>query len=212
MIKIDMINFEPLPFFGKCNSIKSIGIVNSDTEGKSYLVKRYDDKGKEKKENFYVPMKLRAVRDLMEDYCNDVGDYLAKNESKYIECKKAKKIFNLDISLDKLKNYEKISKVGICLGALLIGATFSIISIPVVFYTGMIVLLTSSVGMVVLNDISKEIEQSKFLKDYDLFSRKFNENRSYLDKNKLSERTRYNGLSNSKNEGNNLKLRKIKTL
>ena len=84
-----MISFESLPYFGKINSISRIIKINDD-ENKHYLIKRYDYKGNEKSEDFIIPISLKNTKEIIEDYCKDVNDYLIKYETKYIEYKNKK--------------------------------------------------------------------------------------------------------------------------
>ena len=203
-----MLRNESLPYFGKINSISRIIKVDND-EGRYYLVKRYDANGKEKKEDFISSINLKNTKGILEDYCRDVRDYLTKNESKYIEYRKKKKIFNFDISLDKLNLFDKLSKVGVCLGTVLLGLTFSVVSIPVIFYTGMLILVVGGIGLVVVSDINKELEQSQFVSEYDICSRKMNEYKSYLDNNLNKSLTSYNGISKTENMGNTLKKTRV---
>jgi len=204
-----MISNEHLPFFGKNNSISKIIKIHNDEE-KYYLITRYDNNGSEKDENFRIPIKLETTMGIMEDYCRDLREYLTKNESKYVSYKKKKRVFNFNVSIDKLKLFDKIAKVGIYLGAGLIGLTFSIISLPILFGVGMVILVVSSVGVFIINDINKELKEIKFVDSYDEYSRKFNEYKNCLDNKMRSNPTRYKGLSSEKNKGNTLvKERKL---
>lgn len=206
-----MIRNESLPYFGKINSISRIIKVNTDDD-KYYLIKRYDEYGDEKSEDFIVPINLKNTNGIIMDYCRDIKDYLTKNETKYIELKKKDKVFNINISKDKINLLDKISKVSICLGTVMVGLTFSVILSPIVFYMGMAVLVMAGIGNIVANDINKELQLVDFIDGYDELSMKLNEYKSYLDTNMKNELTLYKGLSNTKNKGNNLKLKKIKTL
>lgn len=206
-----MIRNESLPYFGKINSISRIIKVNTDDD-KYYLIKRYDEYGDEKSEDFIVPINLKNTNGIIMDYCRDIKDYLTKNETKYIELKKKDKVFNINISKDKINLLDKVSKAFICLGTVMVGLTFSVISIPIVFYMGMAVLVMAGIGNIVANDINKELQLVDFIDGYDELSMKLNEYKSYLDTNMKNELTLYKGLSNTKNKGNNLKLKKIKTL
>ena len=94
----------------------------------------------------------------------------------------------------------------------MVGLTFSVILSPIVFYMGMAVLVMAGIGNIVINDINKELELVDFIDGYDKLSMKLNEYKSYLDTNMKKELTLYKGLSDTKNKGNNLKLKKIKTL
>ena len=76
----------------------------------------------------------------------------------------------------------------------------------------MAVLVMAGIGNIVISDINKELELVDFIDGYDKLSMKLNEYKSYLDTNMKNELTLYKGLSNTKNKGNNLKLKKIKTL
>ena len=206
-----MINFENLPFFGKINSICKI-IKVEDDENKYYLIKRYDHKGKEKKENFTIPINPKNTQGILEDYCQDIKDYLIKYENKYNEYKTNKRVFNLNISLAKLKQFDKLSKIGILAGTLLTGLSFSFISLPILLYSGIIILITSSVGNIIITDITKEVAQNNFITTYDNYSKTLNEYRSYLDNKLKIKLTEYNGLTNEKNKGNSLNLKKVKAL
>ena len=204
-----MIKNEYLPFFGKNNSISKITKIHNDEE-KYYLLTRYDCNGNEKKDMFRIPIKLETTRGIMEDYCRDLREYLIKYENKYVDYKKKKRVFNFNGSYDKLKLVDKLSKIGVYLGAGLIGFTFSIVSLPILFGIGMVVLVVSSVGMFVISDINKEIDEVKFINSYDEYSRRFNEYMSCLDNKMSNNPTKYKGLSNSKNKGNTLiKERKL---
>ena len=206
-----MIRNESLPYFGKINSISRIIKVNTEDD-KHYLIKRYDEYGDEKSEDFIIPINLKNTNGIIIDYCRDIKDYVTKNETRYIELKKKNKIFNINISKDKINLLDKVSKAFICLGTVMVGLTFSVILSPIVFYMGMAVLVMAGIGNIVISDINKELELVDFIDGYDKLSMKLNEYKSYLDTNMKNELTLYKGLSNTKNKGNNLKLKKIKTL
>ena len=203
-----MIKMESLPYFGKINSISRIEKIHTD-ENKHFLIKRYNSNGKERKEDFIIPINKKNERGIIADFCNDLRDYLRKNESKYIECKNSKRVFNINISLDKINLLNKISKIGICVGGLLLGLTFSIISIPIVFYMGMSILLISGIGIVVIGDINKENLQVKFVDDYNRYSKMLSEYASYLDDYTKNKKTEYKGLSNDKTKGHNIKKTRV---
>lgn len=208
---VNMIEFESLPYFGKINSISRIVKVENDDD-RYYLVKRYNSLGNEKKEDFVIPINLKNIKGIIEDYCNDVRDYLTKNENKYIELKNKKQVFNFSISTEKLNLLDKITKIGLCLGTALVGLTFSVVLFPIVFYVGMIVLVLSGIGMVVVSDINKEVEIKQFVNDYDDYSKRLGDYKSCLD-NKLSRNlTEYCGLNNEKNEciENTLRISRVK--
>jgi len=206
-----MIKNESLPYFGKINSISRIIKVNTEDE-KYYLIKRYDNDGNEKNENFVIPINLKNTNGIIMDYCRDIKDYLTKNETKYIELKKKDKVFNINISKDKINLLDKVSKAFICLGTVMVGLTFSVVLSPMFFYMGMAVLVMAGIGNIVISDINKELDLVDFIDGYDKLSMKLNEYKSYLDTNMKNELTLYKGLSKTKNKGNNLKLKKIKTL
>ena len=206
-----MINFESLPFFGKINSICKIIKVDDD-ENKYYIVKRYDHKGNEKKEDFIVPINPKNTKGIIEDYCKDIKDYLIKDEKKYNEYKTKKKIFNFNISTSTIKSLEIISNLGICLGTVLTGLSFSLISMPILLYSGVIILVISGIGNVVVGDINKEVIQTEFINTYDNYSKQLNEYKSYLDSKLKTKPTEYNGLTKEKNKGNSIKLKKVKAL
>ena len=100
------------------------------------------------------------------EFSTNDNSYLIKNENKYSELKNKKKLFNINISLNKLDKYRQISKIGICLGTILVGITISMISVQVLFLAGMGTLLISGVGMLVINDIGKEVEENNFVDSY----------------------------------------------
>jgi len=206
-----MIKNESLPYFGKINSISRIIKVNTEDE-KYYLIKRYDNDGNEKNENFVIPINLKNTNGIIMDYCRDIKDYLTKNETKYIELKKKDKVFNINISKDKINLLDKVSKAFICLGTVMVGLTFSVVLSPMFFYMGMAVLVMAGIGNIVISDINKELDLVDFIDGYDKLCMKLNEYKSYLDTNMKNELTLYKGLSKTKNKGNNLKLKKIKTL
>lgn len=208
---VTMIKNESLPYFGKINSISRIIKVNTEDE-KYYLIKRYDNDGNEKNENFVIPINLKNTNGIIMDYCRDIKDYLTKNETKYIELKKKDKVFNINISKDKINLLDKVSKAFICLGTVMVGLTFSVVLSPMFFYMGMAVLVMAGIGNIVISDINKELDLVDFIDGYDKLSMKLNEYKSYLDTNMKNELTLYKGLSKTKNKGNNLKLKKIKTL
>lgn len=206
-----MISNESLPYFGKINSISKIIKVDNGKE-KYYLIKRYDTDGNERDEEFFVPINLENTKGIMEDFCKDLKDYLAKNEKKYVELKKKKKLFDNELFLNKLGLFEKFSRAGICLGTLLVGLTISVISIPVFFLFGMCILVVSGVGVVVVRDVNKELDESKFVSSYDEYSRKLNDFRSCLESKFKNEVTKYNGLGKGKSMGNSLRMKKVKVL
>ena len=208
---VTMIKNESLPYFGKINSISRIIKVNTEDE-KYYLIKRYDNDGNEKNENFVIPINLKNTNGIIMDYCRDIKDYLTKNETKYIELKKKDKVFNINISKDKINLLDKVSKAFICLGTVMVGLTFSVVLSPMFFYMGMAVLVMAGIGNIVISDINKELDLVDFIDGYDKLCMKLNEYKSYLDTNMKNELTLYKGLSKTKNKGNNLKLKKIKTL
>lgn len=207
-----MIRSESLPYFGKINSISRIEEYTDENKGKYYLVKRYNSKGTEKKETFVIPANIKNITGLIKDFCIDLNDYLTKNENKYINLRSKKRIFNLNISSDKLNFASFLGKVGVCFGTGLVGINFVIPSIPVLLYVGMSILLLSSTSIFIISDIKKELKEVSFVRNYDGYTYKLNEYKNYIKGNNDKGLTKYRGVSHEKNIGNILKMKKVKTL
>jgi len=209
---INKINSIRLPFFGKINSIASIDILEDENSAKYISIKRYGIYGNLKKEKYDIQINLKNIHGIFYDISKDIEDYLIKYKNKYNECRKNKKVFNTNISFKQLNKFDKICKIGICLGTMLIGLTFSVISLPTLFISGIAILVISGVGELIISDITKELKENNFVLGYDNYCIKLSEFKSYLDNKFKIEATKYNGLINEKNHGNSLKLKKIKTL
>lgn len=207
-----MIRSESLPYFGKINSISRIEKIDNDIHGKYYLIKRYDANGNEKKETFFVSVSLKNVTGILKDYCIDLNDYLMKNKNKYISYKNKKRYFNINVSMDKLDFSSFLAKAGICFGTGLVGITFTIPSVPVLFYVGITILLASSTGVMVISDLKKELDEVMFVNQYDNYTEKLSKYRSYIEESNEKRLTQYRGVVHEKNKGNILKMKKLKTL
>ena len=145
-----MILSKKIPYYGKYNSISSIELSEDKL---SYLVRRFDNKGKEKKEVFEIANKSKNTKLLFQDYFNDVEEYLTKNKDKYNNYKNKKIALKKDFDLNKIIKLNKISKISLALSTLLIATSFFTTSTITLYYIGLLILIPTSTGVLVLTDI-----------------------------------------------------------
>jgi len=204
-----MFSSKKLPYYGKYNSISSINLSEDKT---TYLVKRYNNDGEEKKEVFEISNKNKNLKLLLKDYYHDVKEYLRKNEKKYSDYKEKKitikKVFDIN-TIEKLKNTTKLSTI---IATLLIIFSFFTTSTIMLYYIGLLILIPSSTGLLLLTDIAKELNINKFIDDYEEFESFLLSYETKLENENKKSLTEYNGLNKDKNKGNDLKLKKIRTL
>lgn len=198
-----------IPFYGKYNSISRIELSE---DGFTYQVKRYDNKGKEKKETFEVPKKNKNTDSLINDYYSNVEEFLIKNKNKYTLSKDKKISLKKNFNLNKISKLIKVAKIGLTLSTLLIIFTSLTASSILLYYIGFVILIPSSTGLFVLNDIAKEVKLKNFIGDYEAFEDSLNEYKLKIETKNKKSLTEYNGLNKDKNKGNDLKLKKIRTL
>lgn len=203
-----MILSKKIPYYGKYNSISSIELSEDKL---SYLVRRFDNKGKEKKEVFEIANKSKNTKLLFQDYFNDVEEYLTKNKDKYNNYKNKKIALKKDFDLNKIIKLNKISKISLALSTLLIATSFFTTSTITLYYIGLLILIPTSTGVLVLTDIEKEQNIKNFINIYEELEANLIEYTS-KEHNTKTTLTEYNGLNKDKNKGNDLKLKKIKTL
>ena len=198
-----------IPYYGKYNSISKISLSD---DSKTFLVKRYDNNGFEKNEIFEINNKTKNIEMLLINYYNDVEEYLKKNKNKYLSYKEQKitikKMFDINI-IEKLK---KITKSSMTISLLLIVLSFFVMNNIITYYIGLLILIPSSTGLILLNDIAKEINIKTFIDEYEEFEFHLTEYQKGLEHQNKKSITEYNGLNKDKNKGNDLNLKKIRTL
>ena len=204
-----MLLMKKIPFYGKYNSISSIELSN---DGFTYQVKRYDSKGNEKKEIFETPKKNRNTEGLINDYYNNVEEFLIKNKNKYMSYKDKKISLKKNFNSNTISKLKKFAKIGLTASTLLILLSSLTTGSIILCYIGFIVLIPSSTSLFVLNDISKELKIKNFINDYEEFDFNLAEHKLKIQKNNKQSLTKYNGLNEDKNKGNDLKMKKIRTL
>ena len=198
-----------IPYYGKYNSISEIKLSN---DGHTYQVKRYNTKGKEKQEIFEIPKKHKNTELLFSDYYNNVEEYLIKNKNKYTSYKNKKINLKKAFNLTTINKLTKLSKIGLTISTLLI--LFSLLTNPsiLLYYIGFIILIPSSTSLFILTDIAKDLNIKNFIDDYEEFEYNLNQYKLKIDNKNKQALTEYNGLNKDKNKGNDLKLKKIRTL
>ena len=196
-----------IPFYGKYNSINSI---NYNEENNTYYVKRYDYNGLIKEETFEIPNNKKNISLLKADYYNDVSEYLIKNKEKYNIYKDKKLSINKDVDKKFINKTNKLLKILLIIGTCLVGTSFYLTSLPLLIYLATGILATSSVCLLMLSDLNKEVNIKNFINDYEEFEYALKEYRTSINNKDKKSLTEYNGLNKDKNKGNDLNLRKIK--
>lgn len=198
-----------IPYYGKYNSISSIEL-SEDTL--TYLVKRFNNQGKERDEIFIIPNKKKNTDAILRDYFSNVEEYLQKNKNKYTSYKNKKISIKKDFNIPKLEKLKNISKIGLLLSVLIILLAIITASSIGIYYIGFIGLIPSSTSLFLLNDISKDSKIKQFLNDYEEFELNLTNYQTQIDHENKNSLTAYNGLNKDKNKGNDLNLKKIRTL
>ena len=196
-----------IPFYGKYNSINS---VNYNEENNIYYVKRYDYNGLIKEETFEIPNNKKNTSLLKDDYYNDVSQYLIKNKKKYNTYKSKKMSINKDVDKKFINKTSKLLKILLIVGVCLVGASFYLTTLPLLIYLATGILATSSVCLLMLSDLNKELKIKNFINDYEDFELALKEYETTINNSDKKSLTSYNGLNKEKNKGNDLSLRKIK--
>lgn len=196
-----------IPFYGKYNSINCI---NYDKENNIYYVKRYDYNGLIKEELFEISNIKKNFFLLKEDYYNDVGEYLFKNKEKYNVYKIKKLAINKDVDKNFVTKVNKFLKILFVVSICLVGVSFYLTSLPFIIYLATGILATSSVCLLMLSDLKKELDIKSFVNDYEEFEYALKEYESSKNNKEKRALTEYNGLNKDINKGNDLSLRKIK--
>ena len=198
-----------IPYNGKYNSISNIKLSE---ESLTYLVKRYNNNGKEKNETFEIAAKNKNTNALLNDYFNDVEEYLRKNKDQYTSYKDKKITIKKDFDINKIDKLKNISKISLILSTLIILLAFITTSTIITYYIGFVILIPSSTALFVLADISKDLKIKNFIEDYEEFEANLTEYKNEIDHENKKSLTAYNGLNKDKNKGNDLNLKKIRTL
>lgn len=204
-----MLFSKKIPYYGKYNSISSIKLSEDNL---AYLVKRFDNLGKEKQETFEIPKKNKNTDALLQDYFSNVEEYLRKNKEKYSAYKDKKITIKKDFDITKINKWKKITKTSLAISTLIILLTFLTTSTIISYYIGFLLLIPSGTGLFLLTDISKEVNIKNFIKDYEEFEFNLTEYQNGIESENKKSLTAYNGLNKDKNKGNDLKLKKIRTL
>ena len=198
-----------IPYYGKYNTISEVTLLE---DNKKYLVTRYNDQGQEKNEIFTIVNKNKNTELLMKDYYQNVKEYLTKNKEKYISCKEQKLTLKKDFDLNFIKKLKKILKSTTSIAALIIFLSLFTNSAIILYYIGLLILIPSSTGLLLLNDISKELDIKNFIKDYEEFEYYLREYELKIENQNKKTLTEYNGLNKEKSKGNDWNLKKIRTL
>lgn len=198
-----------IPYYGKYNSISNIKLSEDSL---TYLVKRYDNKGRERKETFEIAAKKKNTDALLNDYFSNVEEYLRKNKDKYTSYKDKKITIKKDFDINKIDKLKNISKISLLLSTFIILLALLTTSTIIAYYIGFVILIPSSTGLFLLTDISKDLKIKNFIKDYEEFEINLTEYKNEIEHENKKSLTEYNGLNKDKNKGNDLKLKKIRTL
>ena len=198
-----------IPYYGKYNSISNIKLSEDSL---TYLVKRYDNKGRERNETFEIAAKKKNTDALLNDYFNNVEEYLRKNKDKYASYKDKKITIKKDFDINKIDKLKNISKISLLLSTFIILLALLTTSTIIGYYIGFVILIPSSTGLFLLTDISKDLKIKNFIKDYEEFEINLTEYKNEIEHENKKSLTEYNGLNKDKNKGNDLKLKKIRTL
>lgn len=198
-----------IPYYGKYNSISNIKLSEDSL---TYLVKRYDNKGRERKETFEIAAKKKNTDALLNDYFSNVEEYLRKNKDKYTSYKDKKITIKKDFDINKIDKLKNLSKISLLLSTFIILLALLTTSTIIGYYIGFVILIPSSTGLFLLTDISKDLKIKNFIKDYEEFEINLTEYKNEIEHENKKSLTEYNGLNKDKNKGNDLKLKKIRTL
>ena len=196
-----------IPYYGKYNSISNVTISE---DGKNYLVRRYDDKGKIREEVFKTPNKPKNKQLLLKDYYHDIEEYLIKNKTKYEDIITSEKLLKKNISLDNIKKYTKIFSISTCLSAILVATSIYIPSAIILYYISSSMLVVSGVGTLLTTDLAKEVKKKNFVDNYNQFNKDLKTYQTSIENNNKQTHTSYKGLNNDKNKGNDLTIKKVR--
>ena len=163
-----------------------------------------------KKDYKLLKRRHKNINLLKSDYYNDVGEYLFKNKEKYNLYKSKKLSINKDVNKIFINKTNKLLKILLVVSTCMVGVSFYLTTIPFLIYLATGILTTSSVCLLMLSDLNKELNIKNFISDYEEFGYALKEYESGINSRDKKTLTEYNGLNKDKNKGNDLKLRKIK--
>ena len=200
-----------LPFYGKAGSISKIEAISKEDHVHHYLRYEYDIKGREKQPQM-VPK--RQLNKLKENYFQDLREWLACNQSKYLE--KKSKLYS-----PKNNNFKKICMDAVLfLGVAMSGFVLACLSINAVgmgLATGFGITVFGVAGtfgiMKATEAANYKVNKKNlaFCEQYKSCEQKINEyniERDRIKKNK-NNFTKYQGIILDKSNGNTLKKTKV---
>lgn len=200
-----------IPFYGKAGSISKVEAVLREEHIHHYLRYEYDIKGREKQPQM-VPK--RQLNKLKENYFQDLREWLACNQSKYLE--KKSKLYS-----PKNNNFKKICMdVVLFLGVAMSGFVLACLSINAVgmgLATGFGITVFGVAGtfgiMKATEAANYKVNKKNlsFCEQYKSFEQKINEyniERDRIKKNK-NNFTKYQGIILDKSNENTLKKTRV---
>lgn len=200
-----------IPFYGKAGSISKVEAVSREDHIHHYLRYEYDIKGREKQPQM-VPK--RQLNKLKENYFQDLREWLACNQSKYLE--KKSKLYS-----PKNNNFKKICMDAVLfLGVAMSGFVLACLSINAVgmgLATGFGITVFGVAGtfgiMKATEAANYKVNKKNlaFCEQYKSCEQKINEyniERDRIKKNK-NNFTKYQGIILDKSNGNTLKKTKV---
>ena len=200
-----------IPFYGKAGSISKVEAVSREDHIHHYLRYEYDIKGHEKQPQM-VPK--RQINKLKENYFQDLKEWLACNQSKYLE--KKSKLYS-----PKNNNFKKICMDAVLfLGVAMSGFVLACLSINAVgmgLATGFGITVFGVAGtfgiMKATEAANYKVNKKNlaFCEQYKSCEQKINEyniERDRIKKNK-NNFTKYQGIILDKSNGNTLKKTKV---
>lgn len=200
-----------IPFYGKAGSISKVEAVSREDHIHHYLRYEYDIKGREKQPQM-VPK--RQFNKLKENYFQDLREWLACNQSKYLE--KKSKLYS-----PKNNNFKKICMdAALFLGVAMSGFVLACLSINAVgmgLATGFGITVFGVAGtfgiMKVTEAANYKVNKKNlaFCEQYKSCEQKINEyniERDRIKKNK-NNFTKYQGIILDKSNENTLKKTKV---
>ena len=178
-------NFK-LPFYGKKGTIKDI-----KEDKKYYIVYRYGLSEKEES-IFYVPKNDNNLSLLMDNYNDDLKEYLETNRDKYETYKKTR--LNKDINKNSLKVLFGISGAMILSSIPLFNTHEAIGFIGVLLNT--VAIPTAIYGTLEMIKKTKDDKKEVFIRQYNQMTNRYKTNaKEYNQENK---ETKYKGISTDK--------------
>lgn len=192
-------NFK-LPFYGKKGTIKDI-----KEDEKYYIVYRYGLTNQEES-IFYVPKNDNNLLLLMNNYNNDLKEYLEINSNKYETYKQTR--LKKDINKNSLKILFAISGFMILSSIALFGTHEPIGFVGVILDT--IAIPTTIYATSEMIKKRKDEQKEKFIKSYNKMNHKYKIGvKEYI---KEKEETKYKGIITDKEHNPVLDLTKVKKL